>query len=80
MFSWNPIGTLIGSTCKNKFITIFDLRANKMILKHQINEASQSSKFAWFDNDNFVTTGWNKAGAKLLRLWDIRKVKEDLNI
>ena len=76
--SWNPNGALIGVTCKNKFINIFDPRANKMILKHQINEAFQSSKFAWLDNDTFVTTGWNKAGAKQLRLWDIRKVKEDL--
>ena len=77
--SWNPNGALIGVTCKNKFINIFDPRANKMILKHQINEAFQSSKFAWLDNDTFVTTGWNKAGAKQLRLWDIRKVKEDLS-
>ena len=79
LVSWSPNGTLIGATTKNKFINIFDPRANKMILKHQINEAFQSAKFAWVDNETFATTSWNKTGAKMLRLWDIRKVKEDLS-
>ena len=76
--SWSPNGALIGATTKNKFMNVFDPRANKMLFKHQVNEAFQAAKFAWLDNDTFVTTGWNKAGAKLLKLWDVRKVKEDL--
>ena len=79
LVGWSPNGALIGATTKNKFINIFDPRANKMILKHQINEAFQSAKFAWINNEQFVTTSWNKAGAKMLRLWDVRKVKEDLS-
>jgi hypothetical protein len=78
LVSWNPNGTLIGATTKNKFINIFDPRANKKILKHQINEAFQSAKFAWIDNQTIATTSWSKTGAKMLKLWDIRKVKEDL--
>ena len=76
--SWSPNGSLLGLTTKNKFMNVFDPRSKKLIFKHQINEAFQSAKFAWLDNDTFVTTGWNKAGAKLLRLWDVRKVNEDL--
>ena len=76
---WNPNGTLIGATTKNKFMNVFDPRANKMVFKQQINEAFQSAKFAWLDNEQFVTTSWNKTGAKLLKLWDVRKVKEDLS-
>ena len=57
---------------------VFDPRSNKLIMKHQINEVIQSSKFAWIDNDTFVTTSWNKAGMKQLKLWDLRKVNEDL--
>ena len=78
LVSWNPNGTLIGATTKNKFINIFDPRTNKMILKQQINEAFQSAKFAWTDNQSICTTSWTKTGAKMLKLWDIRKVKEDL--
>ena len=78
MVSWNPNGVLIGATTKNKFVRIFDPRNNNEIMKHQINEGFQSAKMAWIDNDTFVTTSWNKAGMKMLKLWDIRKVNEDL--
>ena len=49
-----------------------------MVLKHQINEAFLSAKFAFLDNETFVTKSWTKYGAKMLKLWDVRKVKEDL--
>ena len=75
---WNPNGTLIGATTKKKTINIFDPRSNKLIMSHVINEAFQASKFAWLDNEQFVTLGWNKTKAKMMRLFDIRKVKEDL--
>jgi len=78
MLQWNPNGTLIGASTKNKFMNVFDPRANKMILKHQINEKVNSAKFAWVDNNSFVTTSWNQSGAKFLKLWDVRKVKGDL--
>ena len=77
--SWSPNGALIGTTTKNKLMNVFDPRSNKLIFKQQINEAFQAAKFAWIDNETFVTTGWNKAGAKFLKLWDVRKVKEDLS-
>ena len=76
---WNPNGTLIGATTKKKTINIFDPRSNKLIMSHIINEAFHASKFAWLDNEQIVTLGWNKAKAKMMRLFDIRKVKEDLS-
>ena len=75
---WNPNGTLIGATTKKKTINIFDPRANKMILSHHINDSFQAAKFDWLDNNTFATTSWTKAGAKTLKLWDVRKVKADL--
>ena len=77
--SWNPNGCLIGVTTKNKFLNIFDPRSNKLIFKQQVNEQFQAAKFAWLDNDQVVTTGWNKAGSKVIKIWDVRKVKEDLS-
>ena len=70
---------MLGCTSKNKNVYVFDPRSNKLLLKHQINEAFQAAKFAWLDNDTFVTSSWNKTGAKILKLWDVRKVKEDLS-
>ena len=76
---WSPNGTLIGATTKKKTINIFDPRANKLIMNHIINEQFQASKFAWLDNEQFVTLGWTKTKAKMMRLWDIRKIKDDLS-
>ena len=75
---WNPNGILLGAATKKKNINIFDPRANKMIMNHPINETFQAAKFSWVDDNQFVTSSWNKTKAKMLRLWDIRKVKEDL--
>ena len=75
---WSPNGALIGATTKKKTINIFDPRANKLVMNHVINETFQASKFAWLDNEQFVTLGWNKTKAKMMRLFDIRKVKDDL--
>ena len=76
---WNPNGTLIGAATKKKNINIFDPRANKLIMNHLINESFQAAKFSWVDDNQFVTTSWTKNKAKMLKLWDIRKVKEDLS-
>ena len=75
---WNPNGILVGATTKKKTINILDPRANKVVMNHQINEQFKAAKFAWVDNDQFVTTSWTKNKAKMMRLWDIRKVKDDL--
>ena len=76
---WSPNGTLVGATTKKKTINIFDPRANKMVMNHLINEQFQAAKFAWTDNETFVTSSWTKAKAKMLKLWDIRKIKDDLS-
>ena len=72
-------GALISAKTKNMFINIFDPITNKMILKNLINELFKSSTFAWVNVETFVTISWNKTGIKMLRLQDIRKVKEDLS-
>ena len=76
---WSPSGSLIGATTKKKNINIFDPRANKMIMNQIINEQFQAAKFGWLDNEQFVTTSWTKNKEKKIRLWDIRKVKDDLS-
>ena len=76
---WSPNGTLVGATTKKKTINIFDPRSNKMIMNHIINEQFQAAKFAWTDNETFVTSSWTKTKAKMLKLWDIRQIKDDLS-
>ena len=75
---WNPIGSLVGVTNKKKTINIFDPREKKSVLVTQIYESPKSPKFTWVGENTFVTTGFSKQNVKELKLWDIRKVTEDL--
>ena len=79
LVSWNPNGSLIGVTTKKKTMNIFDPRTKKVTLKQKINESFINSKFAWIDNNIFATTSWTKDEYKVLKLWDIRKIKNDLS-
>ena len=54
-------------------MNVFYPRSKNLNFKHQIIKAFQSAKFAWLDNDTFVTTGWNKVGTKILKLLDVKK-------
>ena len=79
MISWSPNGNLIGVSTKNKSINIFDPRKKEMILKKIINEGNIFAKFVWVDNNLFASTGWNKKRyANFLKLWDIRKINEEI--
>ena len=75
---WNPVGSLVGVTNKKKMINIFDPREKKSVLVTQIYESPKSPKFTWVGENTFVTTGFSKQNVKELKLWDIRKVTEDL--
>ena len=75
---WNPIGSLVGVTNKKKMINIFDPREKKSTSVFQIYESPRSPKFTWVGENTFVTTGFSKQNVKELKLWDIRKVEEDL--
>jgi len=79
MVLWNPNGNLIGVTSKNKFINIYDIKDNNIILQKQINELSFTSKFDWIDDNSFVTTGWDKNEDKLLKIWDLKNNQNEIS-
>ena len=77
LVSWSPNGDLIGVPTKNKFVNIFEPRYNKIIYKQKITDSSLNYKFAWIDNNLFVTTNWLKDSYQELKLWDIRKLNQN---
>ena len=78
MMSWNPNGYLIGSTTK-KIFNIFDCRTKERISKININESSYSSKYVWNNDNLFTTISLNKNNEKMLKLWDMKKIGEEIN-
>ena len=74
MISWNTNGDLIGVTSK-KNINIFDPRNEKFVIKQDIFERYNPPKLAWINNNLLISIVSDK-GAKMLKLWDIRKQKD----
>jgi len=70
---WSPNGDLIGTTQKNKMLTIYDPRNKNSIFEGQISQNSLITKFAWLDNNTVTTVSMNKENRKVLSLIDIRK-------
>ncbi|MCQ2962455.1 MAG: hypothetical protein MJ235_08995 [archaeon] len=77
--SWNPDGSLVGVSLKNKTLNVFDPRANKMLVKSQVSEAMKSIKFTWIDNQTVAVVSFQKNNCKNFNIYDIRKVKDDLS-
>ena len=78
MIEWNPKGDLIGVTTKKQYINIIDSREKNIIFKKQINTGHFTPKFVWVDDNSFAVIGSsiNDKSQKMLKLWDIRKIKE----
>lgn len=78
--NWSPNGILVGATLKNKSFNAFDPRANKLCVDTLISEGSRSPKFTWLDNENIAVIGYTKTNSKEIRLYDLRKIKDDLTL
>ena len=79
MISWSPKGDLVGVTTKKQYINILDHREENIFLKKHINDGPFSPKFVWVDDNSFaaVCSSQSKKEPKMLKLWDLRKIKED---
>ena len=82
MISWNPSGALVGVTTEKHYINILDYREENMLLKKHINDSSFSPKFVWVDDNSFaaICSSNERKNFKMLKLWDLRKIKEDNSI
>ncbi len=77
---WNYNGSLVFVTSKDKFIYVIDPRNNKIILKTKGHDSPKTMKMTCIDENVLVSTGFNKSSTREMKLWDIRKVKDDLSI
>ena len=77
---WNYNGSLVFVTSKDKFIYVIDPRNNKIILKTKGHDSPKTMKMTCIDENILISTGFNKSSTREMKLWDIRKVKDDLSI
>ncbi|XP_047636606.1 coronin-7 isoform X6 [Phacochoerus africanus] len=71
---WSQDGALVGTTCKDKQLRIFDPRAKPEASQStQAHENSRDSRLVWTGTrEHLVSTGFNQMREREVKLWDIR--------
>ena len=73
--TWSPDGALMATSCKDKFLRIFDPRANQMVAKVADHQGAKSGRALWCGGsvNKILTTGFSKAPInREMHLWDPR--------
>uniref|UniRef100_A0ABM5EZT7 Coronin n=1 Tax=Pogona vitticeps TaxID=103695 RepID=A0ABM5EZT7_9SAUR len=78
--AWKPDGSLLGTSCKDKKVRIFDPRAKPTACQSVLAHAnSKDSRLAWVDaNGCLLSVGFNQVREREVRLWDTRKFSSSL--
>ncbi|TPX31089.1 hypothetical protein SmJEL517_g05500 [Synchytrium microbalum] len=75
--SWNWNGNLLATTCKDKKIRVFDVRANKVVSEAKGHEGVKGSRITWLGStDKLVTTGFSKTSDRQVFIWDNKSMAE----
>ncbi|XP_019515820.1 PREDICTED: coronin-7 isoform X1 [Hipposideros armiger] len=71
---WSRDGALVGTTCKDKQLRIYDPRAKPEASQStQAHENSKDGRMAWTGTqEHLVSTGFNQMREHEVKLWDIR--------
>ncbi|KAF4092609.1 hypothetical protein AMELA_G00022710, partial [Ameiurus melas] len=79
--AWKEDGSLLASSCKDKNLRIFDLRAQLTAVQQsaQVLYSNKDSRVLWVKDDYILTTGFNQNRQQEVRLWDYRKLNSSLN-
>nr|XP_020667641.1 coronin-7-like [Pogona vitticeps] len=78
--AWKPDGSLLGTSCKDKKVRIFDPRAKPTACQSVLAHANgKDSRLAWVDADRcLLSVGFNQVREREVRLWDTRKFSSSL--
>ncbi|XP_054849343.1 coronin-7-like isoform X2 [Eublepharis macularius] len=72
--AWSPDGGLLGSSCKDKKLRIFDPRAQRAACQSVLaHENGRDSRLIWVNSRGcLLSVGFNQVRERELRLWDTR--------
>ncbi|OCT64354.1 coronin-7 [Xenopus laevis] len=77
---WNQDGVLLGTSCKDKRLRIFDARGGTGAIQNtQGHDSNKDSRVQWTNSSNhLLTSGFNQVRERELLLWDIRSFSRPL--
>lgn len=75
-FEWNATGSQVVSTCKDKYLRLFDPRSPKDVQKTEGMGGGKSSRAVWMSDkgDKICVVGFSKTSMRQIKLWDPRKL------
>lgn len=69
--AWNYNGSLMATTCRDKKLRVFDVRANEIVQEGPGHQGIKGSRVVWLgDTDRLATTGFSRMSDRQLNLWD----------
>jgi len=78
--SWNGNASLIATTCKDKFLRVFDPRSDALAAEGPDHQGTKGSKVVWTGKkDKLVTIGFTKSNEREIALYDPRNLGKRLH-
>jgi WD40 repeat protein len=72
--TWNYDGSLLGTSCKDRQIRLFDPRSNKVVFECPDVGGTLGSKVEWLgQKDQIAVVGFDKMSERRIQLFDIKK-------
>ncbi|KAJ3288432.1 Coronin-2B [Borealophlyctis nickersoniae] len=77
--SWDWTGSLLTTTCKDKKLRVFDVRANKIVQEVQAHQGVKGARVVWMGNsERICTTGFSRSSDRQVFIWDSKNLSEPL--
>ncbi|XP_053132000.1 coronin-7 isoform X2 [Hemicordylus capensis] len=78
--AWKPDGSLLGTSCKDKKLRIFDPRAKASACQSVVaHENGKDSRILWVNAEGYLlSVGFNQVREREVRLWDTRSFGSSL--
>lgn len=74
---WNPNGSLLGITNKEKLVHVLDPRNNKITMSAKAHDSSKSQKMLFLDDNYLFVCGVSRSNDRQIKLFDMRKFEKE---
>jgi coronin-1B/1C/6 len=76
---WNADGSLLGTSCKDKVVRLFDPRGSSVATElRAAHEGSKSVKLAFLQDGLLATVGFTRQSQRQIKIWDAREPSKEL--
>ncbi|KAJ3048671.1 Coronin-2B, partial [Rhizophlyctis rosea] len=77
--TWDWTGSLLATTCKDKKLRVFDVRANKVVQEANGHQGVKGARVVWMGGlDRLITTGFSRSSDRQVFVWDTKNLGEPL--